>query len=63
MFEDLLKRFGGARVHVQGGIDAVLQTYRGAAHREVLDYIVRMINLGNGVNDDATGESNASSEP
>lgn len=63
VLEDLVKRFGHTRVHTDGGIDAVLKTYKSAAHREFLDYIVRMINLGNGVNDEATGETNADQEP
>jgi hypothetical protein len=53
IFEDLFKRFGSsARVHTAGGIDAVLKTYRDAAHREVLDYIVLMINRARGIADE-----------
>lgn len=51
VFEVLLKRFGGTRVHTDGGIDAVLKTYRGAAHRELLDYIVLRCNRARGVDD------------
>lgn len=53
IFEDLYKRFASkAQVHVTGGIDAVLQTYRDAARREVVEYIVRQVNTGNGIVDD-----------
>ncbi len=52
IFEDLYSRFAGnARVHTTGGIDAVLKTYRDAAHREVIEYIVTRCNRANGVND------------
>jgi hypothetical protein len=51
ILEDLLARFGRTRVVVNGGIDAVLMTYRSAAHRELLDYIVARVNAGNGVDD------------
>lgn len=51
VFEALLQRFGTSRVHTDGGIDAVLKTYRGAAHRELLDYIVLRCNRARGVND------------
>lgn len=49
--EHLLQRFGRTKVHTDGGIDAVLKTYRAAAHREILDFIVAQINLANGVTD------------
>lgn len=40
IFEDLHRRFYvSAKVHTDGGIDAVLKTYRDAARREVIDYI------------------------
>jgi hypothetical protein len=53
IFEDLFARFGRtARVHTTGGIDAVLKTYRDAAHREVLDHIVLMINRARGIADE-----------
>jgi hypothetical protein len=58
ILEDLIKRFGRAKVHTDGGIDAVLKTYRTAAHRELLDYILAMINAGNGVEDQ--GENDVS---
>jgi hypothetical protein len=52
IFEDLYARFAGnAKVHTEGGIDAVLKTYRSAAHREVIEYIVRQVNRANGVTD------------
>lgn len=52
LFEDLYQRFAGkAKVHTNGGIDAVLKTYRDAAHREVIEYIVMMCNLARGVQD------------
>lgn len=54
IFEDLFKRFGKGGVITDGGIDAVLKTYKGAAHRQVLDYIVRMVNAGRGVYDSPT---------
>ncbi len=50
IFEDLYQRFAEhMKVHTAGGIDAVLKTYREAAHREVLDYIVLRINRANNV--------------
>jgi hypothetical protein len=51
ILEDLVRRFGHAKVHTDGGIDAVLKTYRAAARREVLDYIALQINRANGVDD------------
>lgn len=52
VFEDLYARFAGsAKVHTTGGIDAVLRTYRDAAHREVIEHIVRMCNIARGVED------------
>jgi len=57
IYEDLYRRFAGsAQVHTSGGIDAVLKTYRDAAHREVIEYIVRCCNRARGVNDDTTPE-------
>ena len=50
VFEDLYRRFAGrAKVHTEGGIDAVLKTYRDSAHREVVEYIVRCCNRARGV--------------
>lgn len=55
IFEDLYRRFASkAKVHTAGGIDAVLKTYQDAAHREVIEYIVTMVNRGNGVDDSPT---------
>lgn len=52
VFDDLYRRFAArARVHTDGGIDAVLKTYKDAAQRDVLEYIVKRINQHNGVND------------
>lgn len=54
IFEDLFARFGKGGVITDGGIDAVLKTYKGAAHRQVLDYITKMCNAGRGVYDPPT---------
>jgi hypothetical protein len=52
LMEDLYQRFAAhGKVHTDGGIDAVLKTYRASAHREVIEYITRQINRGNGVNE------------
>ncbi len=52
IFEDLYRRFASnAKVHTDGGIDAVLKTYRASAHREVIEFIARQINRANGVTD------------
>lgn len=52
VMEDLYARFAGsAKVHTDGGIDAVLKTYRQAAHREVIEYVTRCINRHRAVND------------
>lgn len=49
IYEDLYRKFAApAKVHTKGGIDAILQTYRAAAHREVIEHIVRQINVANG---------------
>lgn len=59
IFEDLYHRFASkAKVHTNGGIDAVLKTYQDAAHREVIEYIVTMVNRGNGVDDSPTPQEN-----
>lgn len=59
IFEDLYRRFASkAKVHTAGGIDAVLKTYQDAAHREVIEYIVTMVNRGNGVDDSPTTQEN-----
>lgn len=51
ILEDLLLRFR-PKVVTTGGIDAVLQTYRHAAHRELLEWVVSQINRANGVPDE-----------
>lgn len=57
VFDDLYRRFAAsAKVHTDGGIDAVLKTYRAAAHREVIEHIVRQVNRHKGVNDSPTDE-------
>lgn len=57
IFEDLYRRFAAhAKVHTEGGIDAVLKTYQASAHREVIEYIVRQINRANEVDDDQDQE-------
>ena len=59
IYEDLYRRFASkAKVHTAGGIDAVLRTYQDAAHREVIEHIVRMVNLANGENDSPTDQEN-----
>ncbi|HCW17738.1 hypothetical protein [Achromobacter sp.] len=57
ILEDLLMRFR-PKVVTTGGIDAVLQTYRHAAHRELLEWVVSQINRANGVPEEnaETGE-------
>jgi hypothetical protein len=52
VFEHLTQRFGRAKVHTSGGIDAVLRTFHEAARREVLDHIIVMCNLSRGVDDE-----------
>ncbi len=53
VFEVLYRRFAGsAKVHTDGGIDAVLKTYRDAAHREVIEFIVTRCNRARGVVDE-----------
>jgi hypothetical protein len=57
VYEDLYRRFASkAKVHTAGGIDAVLRTYQDAAHREVIEHIVRMVNLANGSDESPTTE-------
>jgi hypothetical protein len=60
ILEHLVQRFGSTKVHTDGGIDAVLKTYRSAAHREILDYVLRLVNEGNGISDsNPEGEGDA----
>jgi hypothetical protein len=57
VFDDLYRRFAAhAKVHTSGGIDAVLRTYQSAAHREVIEYIVTMVNRHKGVIDEPAAE-------
>jgi hypothetical protein len=50
IFEVLYQRFAAhAKVHTSGGIDAVLKTVQDASHREVIEFIVTMCNVGRGV--------------
>lgn len=60
VFEKLYSRYAApAKVHTDGGIDAVLKTYRSAAHREVIEHIVMRCNRARGVRDSATGPAPA----
>lgn len=53
VFELLYRRFASsAKVHTDGGIDAILKTYRGSANREVVEYIVMRCNRARGVDDE-----------
>jgi hypothetical protein len=47
ILEDLVRRFARPAV-VQGGIDAVLQTYQRSGERHVVDFIVRKIEQARG---------------
>ncbi len=48
ILEDLHARFGIVKVTTQGGIDAVLKTYKSAAHAEVIGFILNRIAQANG---------------
>lgn len=48
VMEDLHARFGIVKVTTQGGIDAVLKTYKSAAHAEVVGYMLNRIAQANG---------------
>lgn len=64
VFDDLYARFAAhSKVHTEGGIDAVLKTYRAAAHREVIEHIVMRCNRARGVRDSAPGPAPASKDP
>lgn len=64
VFEILYRRFAGsAKVHTEGGIDAVLKTYRSAAHREVIEFIVTRCNRARGVRDDSPAGPDDESTP
>lgn len=52
ILDDLVTRFGRARVHTDGGIDAVLKTFHANGQRHVVDYVLTQINKANGVNED-----------
>lgn len=59
VFEDLYTRYAEkAKVHCDGGIDAVLKTYRDAARREVIEYIVTRCNRARGLYSDPDPGSN-----
>jgi len=46
VLEDLMNRFKSQTPAVEGGIDAVLTTYRNAGRTEVIDFVIRRINQG-----------------
>jgi hypothetical protein len=48
ILEDLHARFGVVKVHTDGGIDAVLKTYKSAAKAEIVGYILNRIAQANG---------------
>lgn len=48
ILEDLTRRFGGA-LWVKGGLEAQRQTDHNLGKRAVLDFIVSMVNQGNGL--------------
>lgn len=48
VLEDLVDRFGG-RLYVRGGQDAERQTLVNLGRRQLLDFIVGMVNAANGV--------------
>jgi hypothetical protein len=48
ILEDLHARFGVVKVSTTGGIDAVLKTYKSAAHAEVVGFILNRIAQANG---------------
>lgn len=50
ILEELVRRFSRPAVD-EGGIDAILKTYKRAGAREVIEFIVARINQANGVND------------
>ncbi|WP_220274176.1 Bbp19 family protein [Pectobacterium aroidearum] len=51
VLDELTRRFGGA-VFVKGGAEGDRQTCFNAGRRDVLDFILRQINLADGVSDD-----------
>ena len=48
ILEDLHARFGQVRVHTDGGIDAVLKTFKSGAQAAVVGYILNQVAKGNG---------------
>lgn len=48
ILDDLHARFGVVKVTTDGGIDAVLKTYKSAAKAEVVGYILNQIAKANG---------------
>ena len=55
IFEDLVRRFSKP-AKVEGGIDAVIQTYHRMGENAVVQHIVRQINIANRVDDAPTNE-------
>lgn len=53
---ELEQRFGSVLTVTEGGIDAVLATYRNLGRREILDWIAHQINIANGYARPAKGE-------
>lgn len=52
ILEDLIERFGG-NLYVKGGEEGRRQTDYNLGKREILDFIVMMVNRGNGVDPNA----------
>jgi hypothetical protein len=58
VFENLYTRFAAnAKVHTEGGIDAVLKTYKASSERGVIEYIVTRCNRARGVPDELPPET------
>ena len=55
IYKDLMRRYGGAKIFTDGGIEAILKTYRSTAHCEVVEWI-------NDRCDSAEGEGKRSQE-
>lgn len=51
VLDELTRRFGGS-IFVKGGPEGDRQTWFKAGQRDVLDFILRQLNLADGVNDD-----------
>lgn len=59
ILEDLHARFGRVSVHTEGGIDAVLKTFKSGAQAAVVGYILNQVAKGNGdrqINPDDQGD-------